>query len=332
MRVLITGASGFVGSTLARRLLDSGCEIRLLLRRSSSVRNLADILDQCEVVYGDLHTQSALIEAVAEVELIYHVAGVVSGVAEKDYFQANATGTSNLYEAALAHGRKVQRFVYVSSLAAAGPAIDHKPRVESEPNNPVSSYGRSKLAGEIELTKKSGRIPFVICRPPAVYGPKDLGMLTFFQLVSKGLRPSLRGVEKPGAYSFIHVEDLVTALVLLGDPNCEIDSGEIFYASGDETLTWDESMNLIARALERKTIALPLPMFLLRIVGHILGVIARLRKKPAPLNADKVREIEQSYWTCSNKKIKENLRFAPAWDIESGFQQTALWYKEQRLL
>lgn len=329
MRALITGASGFVGSTLAERLLSEGHTVRLLMRTSSSRAHLGENAERYEIVFGDLREADTLADAVKDVDCVYHVAGVVAAPRREDYFAANTQGTANIAEAAKKYGAdSVKRFVYVSSLAAAGPASASGPREESQENAPISIYGESKLGGEEVLQAMKTELPSVICRPPAVYGPRDAGMLTFFKMVNSGFRPSLKGLEKPGGYSFIYVDDLVSALVLLGDLSKDINSGEVFFAAGDEVLTWDESMEKMASALGKKGIKLPLPVPLLKVVGGVSGAVAKLRNQAAPLNSDKTKEISQAYWTCSNAKLK-GLGFEPKWRLEDGFLSTAAWYRQQ---
>lgn len=329
MRALITGASGFVGSTLAERLLGEGHTVRLLMRKSSSQAHLGEDAGRYEIVFGDLREADSLAEAVRDVDCIYHVAGVVAAPRREDYFSANTQGTANLAEAAKKFAASsVKRFVYVSSLAAAGPAVAGVPREESQANTPISIYGESKLGGEEVLQSMKSELASVICRPPAVYGPRDSGMLTFFKMVNSGFRPSLKGLEKPGGYSFIYVDDLVSALVLLGDLSKEIKSGEVFFAAGDEELTWDESMEKMATALGKKGMKLPLPVPLLKVVGTVSGAFAKMRNQAAPLNSDKTKEIAQAYWTCSNAKLK-GIGFEPKWRLADGFQATADWYRKQ---
>ena len=206
MRVLVTGASGFVGSTLCDELTKQGHEVAVLMRKTSSKAHLSHA--KVIPVFGDLRDAASLADAVAGAEIIFHVAGVVSAKNREEFFDSNATGTKNLGLAARG-STSFRRFVYVSSLAAGGPGEN---RVESDEPTPISYYGESKLAGEQILREL--KIPSVVIRPPAVYGPRDKGVLTFFQLVNRGILPVL-GLDKknPRRYSFVHVDDLVQGIL-----------------------------------------------------------------------------------------------------------------------
>jgi nucleoside-diphosphate-sugar epimerase len=161
-----------------------------------------------------------------------------------------------------------------------------------------------------------------------VYGPRDKGVMTFFQAVSKGVLPLL-GMSDPDPrrYSFVHVDDLVQAIVLAGTVE-GIKSGEVFYASGDGIFSWEEAMSLIAKGLEKKTVRVRLPIPLMKGVAAVCTGIGRISGNALPLTLDKIKEIEAAAWTCSNEKAKRVLGFQPYWSLEKGFAQTAKWYKE----
>lgn len=323
MKALVTGGSGFVGSTLCDELQKRGIETKVLVRKN--LGNLAK--GKFTPVVGDLRNPDSLERAVQGVDTIFHVAGVVAAKSREDFFSANADGTANLIEAAKKYGKEVKRFVCVSSLAAAGPSIPAKPRFEGEENRPVSLYGESKLAGEAEALKGAGNFEVVIVRPPAVYGPRDKGVFTFFQMIQKGILPIL-GTEKPDPhrYSFIHVDDLVQGIALAGTE--KVKSGEIFYLAGDGEYSWEAAMRLIAEGLGKKTFDLRLPIPVLTGAAAICTGITKISGNVLPFSLDKIKEIKAPAWTCSNEKAKKNLNFMPYWDLPRGLAQTGKWYRE----
>ena len=325
MKVLITGASGFVGSTLCEELNRRGLDVHCLMRKTSLLSNLSQA--KFQPVEGDLRSADSLKKAVGDSELVFHVAGVVAARSRADFFAANMEGTKNLLEAASASG-KVKRFVYVSSLAAAGPSRPERPNVESDECRPVSDYGASKLAGEREVLARMHAFPVTIVRPPAVYGPRDKGVFTFFQAVSRGILPLL-GMQRPGTrrYSFVHVEDLVQSLALAGFAD-DSRSGEIYYASGEGEYSWEEAMQLVAKGLERQAMPVRLPLTLMKGAAVACSAYTKAFGKVLPFSLDKIKEIEAPAWTCSSAKIKKELRFEPYWDLSKGFAQTAKWYRE----
>ncbi len=328
MNILVTGASGFVGSTLSESLFRQGHKVRLLMRKASSLRNLDT--SKFSIVYGDLRDQDSLHEAVTGVDIIFHVAGVISAPRKVGYFQNNTQGTANLAQAAQKNPN-LKCFVYVSSLAAGGPASKNKPCSEEDIPQPISDYGRSKLAGEEAL--RNLNIPSVFVRPPAVYGPKDKGLFPFFQLASRGISLSLSGIrEKPGGYSLIHVDDLVQFLITVGTSTKVWSPGEVFYVAEDNIYTWDQMMASMAHAFQKKTLSIPLPLGVLKAAGTVLGTLGRISGKQFLFNQDKAKELCVSYWTCSNTKAKKELGFTPQWSMDSGFSQTAQWYRDRAWL
>ncbi len=326
MRALVTGASGFVGSTLCEELLRRGVETHALMRKTSLAVNLGAA--EVKTIQGDLRDPASLARAVAEADVIFHVAGLVAARSQADFFAANAEGTRHLLTAVRASGRKIQRFVYVSSLAAAGPSRPDKPNVEMDPCHPVSDYGLSKLAGEKAVLEFQSYFPVAVVRPPAVYGPRDKGVFTFFQAVRSGVLPLL-GMRQPDSrrYSFVHVDDLVQGIVKAGLVK-ELRSGEVFYLSGEGEFSWEEAMRLIAKGLDKHPVPVRLPITVMRGVAAFCSAYSKVSGKILPFSLDKVKEINAPAWTCSNEKAKGVLGFEPYWALERGLAQTAKWYRE----
>jgi nucleoside-diphosphate-sugar epimerase len=199
LKALVTGATGFVGSHLVERLLGAGMEVACLMRPTSPPRRTAlDGLD-VERRIAALDDPDALARAVRGVDYVFHAAGLTRARTLAEYQAVNADGTGRLLEALLAEGAALRRFVYVSSLAAAGPARSPEPPDESAEPHPADDYGASKLAGEHVVLEHANRLPVTIVRPPAVYGPRDANFLPLFRLAvrlggcrSSASRPSRR--------------------------------------------------------------------------------------------------------------------------------------------
>lgn len=323
MKVFVTGVSGFVGSNLAEELVRQGHEVRGLVRLRSELQNLASV--KVTPVVGDLRDPSALGAAVGDAELVIHVAGVVAAPSRDAYFASNTQGTENLVRAVNA-ASAVKRFVYVSSLAAAGPGDWKEVRREEEECRPVSYYGESKLAGERSLAGL--RVPHVVVRPPSAYGPRDRGIFTFFDMIDRGILPRLGTGPDARLYSFVHVEDLVRGIILAGVSEEKFAPGEVFYVSGDGEYSWEATMRLIAESLGKDPLPVPLPLPVLKVAAGVCSALAAVSGKAIPLSLDKYKELSARSWACSNEKAKRRLGFKPYWGLAQGFRQTARWYRE----
>ncbi|MBI4042754.1 MAG: NAD(P)-dependent oxidoreductase [Deltaproteobacteria bacterium] len=323
MKTLVSGASGFIGGFLAEQLVASGHQVSCLVRKSSSLQYLNSLL--VETRPGSLEDPDSLCAAVRDVEVVYHLAGVTAESRSGDFARVNSQGTANLVNACLTAGKKLKKFVYVSSIAAAGPAMDRTPLREEHPPRPLSLYGKSKLAGEEAAAAASHAFSVTIVRPPAVYGPRDRDILTFFKLIHSGIKPILLGGER--YFNLIFVKDLVEGIALSAS---KMEEGcEIYYLSEERPYSWTEVMQTIESALGKRALPLPIPLFLLKTISHATHFISRWTGKSFPLTPDKVAEIEQRYWICDISKARNQLGFTAKTALEGGFFLTAEWYREQ---
>ncbi|OFZ54280.1 MAG: hypothetical protein A2428_06795 [Bdellovibrionales bacterium RIFOXYC1_FULL_54_43] len=333
MKVLVTGASGFIGSTLIEQLSSLGFEVHALMRKTSSLSNLSHLEGKFERVEGDLSNFDSLRNALKDVKYVFHLAGATAAPNRDAYFEHNARGTERLARAVAEVGPGLTRFVHVSSLAAAGPSSSLNPRVEADTEQPVSYYGESKLQGEKEVLKYKDAYPVTIIRPPIVYGPKDKGVFTIIQTVAKNFMPVLQGSAQGGHkyYSAIHAEDLCRGIVQAGvAPVEKVPSGEIFYVSGNEVHTYREILTTIAECLERDPFSFNVPKIAIKAAATALSVAGFITRKSFPLNLDKVNELLPDYWICSNEKAKKLLRFSPEFDLRTGMSHSIEWYKRHR--
>lgn len=325
MKVLVTGANGFIGSRIVAELINKKYEVICLVRKTSNIELLSN--RPVSYLYGSIDNKSALQEAFSSLEngfpgYVIHCAGVVKGRTKEDFFSVNADGTKNLVEACLPYRANIKRFVYLSSLAAAGPGTKADPRREADTTNAISYYGQSKFAGEEELKKFSAQIPITIVRPTAVYGPGDRGIYTFFKLINSGIMPIAGNMDME--ISVIFVEDLVKA-VLFTMENKDT-AGETVFISDGTVYTVKEILLEIKKALHKKTVPLIVPDFLLYFIAVVSENISGLFGKSTFLNRQKCLEISQQGWVCSIDKLI-NLGFKPEYDLKSGIQETVRWYR-----
>lgn len=334
MRVLLTGATGFVGPQTAKALSDAGHQVRALVRETSDRSALDALGVELEYAIGDVCSPGPLAEAVEGVDAVIHLAGATKGIRRDDFYRVNTYGARLLAETAVEKG--VSRFVHCSTLAVAGPMSEGRPVHEDDPPAPVSEYGRSKLAGEEAVRRHGGRMDVTIVRPPIVYGPRDRDFFEVFKMAARGIgvRP---GLLEPKRYSIIHVDDLAQSLALALEKGRAVEGtrgGEgVYYVSDGGVHRWDELIRHAALALGKgSALVLPVPESFAWPLGIWSDLAARLSGKPQIVSLDKVRESMGPGFACSAEKAQNELGYAPGWPVERGIESTARWYLENRWL
>jgi nucleoside-diphosphate-sugar epimerase len=328
MRTLVTGATGFIGGILIEHLLTqqkADGRVYCLVRSTSSLVWLENL--PIEFVRGDLFADEALGAVLPEITHVIHFAGVTKARTEQEYFRANGEATRHLLEVCSRHAKKLQRFVYVSSLAAAGPSPDGQLITEDQPAWPVSIYGRSKLAGEKACQEFRQELPITIVRPPIVYGPREKDVYQYFKQVKMGLR--LRLGRRERKFSLIHVDDLVNGILIACEHPRAV--GETYFMANPQPYDWDEFGQAIAAVMQRRTISLTVPEWIVPAIAAVSEFAAKFTGKPALLNFDKVEEMRQRYWVCSSEKAKQQLGFVPALSTRK-VAKTWQWYRENKWL
>ena len=320
--VLVTGANGFVGSHLVESLLAEGYRVRCLVRRSSDLGFIRHL--PVELVYGDVARGDGLDAACAGIDAVCHFAGVTKARDRETYYRVNAGGTRHMLAACERVAPHLRRFVYASSLAAIGPSPDGQLVDESHPPNPLTHYGRSKLQGEEYCREFADRLPLVILRPPAVYGPRERDILFYFQTVGRGVKLLLGRGERRA--SFIFVQDLVSLTRLVLEDDRAI--GQTYFAAESQSYDWREMSEMIASAMDKRAARVILPEWLLPVIAAAAGLQSWFTGQPALLNDQQLLELRQRYWVCSAEKARRELGFEAQYDLETGIRLTAQWYQE----
>jgi nucleoside-diphosphate-sugar epimerase len=321
VRALVTGGTGFVGGHLVDALLERGAAVTALARSPGRGRPLE--ARGAAVVHGDLGETETLRLAAAGQDVVFHVAGVVAARDRADYMRANRDGTRNLVAATeRAGGDPV--FVFVSSLAAAGPSAPGAPLAGEAGPGPVTAYGHSKLAAERAV--RLSQLPWVVLRPPLVYGPGDRELLRAFAMARRGVT-ALFG-DGSQELSAVYGPDLARALVDAATAlPCR---GGTYYPCHEERFSAGELARRIAIAVGRPGArALHVPRALARPLLTLTGAAAALRRRPSVLNRGKAAEFLAAAWTCDPRPFARDAGWRAAVDLESGLAETVRWYREQ---
>ena len=320
MRVFVTGATGFVGGHVVDRLLARGDEVTALVRSPARAAGLA--ARGVRLVPGDLHDLPALHAGIAGADVVLHIAALTGAVNEAEFLAANRDGTANVLTAAMsAPGRP--RLVYVSSMAAGGPARRGVPKRDASDDHPVTMYGRSKLAGELVL--RDTPHPWVILRPPTVYGPRDRdNLLTVFKAARTGFAPVFG--DGTMELSAIHVGDLADAC--LAAATAEGALGGIFYVNHPEVVTSGDLVRRIGTAMGRRVRLIGIPEWLARAILTATGACAAFFRWKTILRADKANEFYQEAWTGDPAPFTERTGWRASRDLTEGLAETYAFYRE----
>jgi nucleoside-diphosphate-sugar epimerase len=335
MKILITGASGFIGSHLAERLAKEGHKVRVLIREkeAKTSENRKDSLELIEklgveIVYGDLLNLESLKKAVQGVKIVFHLAAIARPMAipRQVYFDINENGTKNLLDACI--NKKIKKIIIMSSVSAVGPARDENPVDEKTECKPVDIYGWSKLSQEKigEEYIKKYNLPVVFLRPPMVFGPRDFEMLKLFKAVNKRFFP-VKGNKK--CMEFLYVENLVEAC-LLAMKKGKI--GEKYHVSNGGHYSINEIIDSIAKAENKKLFPIKFPNFVFVTGGYIIEFIAKTFGFHPPFKHDTVKWMTEKFWYSDMSKAEKELGYKPKISLDEGVKRTADYYKEKGLI
>ena len=325
-RVLITGASGFVGYHLIEEALQNNFEVYAAVRKSSDISHLKNF--HIQYVNLDFGSIIALKKDMQEKQYDYiiHAAGVTSARSVAEYETVNATYTFNLAAAAVAADVNLKGFVFISSLAAVGPLDTLNGIITQEtPPRPITAYGKSKLMAEEQLRSITS-LNYTILRPTAVYGPRDKGIFIFFKQLSKGFEPYIGSEAQK--LSFIYVKDLarvaVKALYINNQNTYNLSDGNFYDKYELATIT--------KNILNLRTLKIHLPVNFVKLLASVTEKVSSLNNKAAILTPEKLKELIAVNWSCDIEQAKADLGYYPNYDLDAGLKETLEWYKTNKWL
>ena len=331
MKILVTGASGFIGSFIVEEALRRGMDTWAAMRRSSSKQYLQD--ERIHFIELDLDNQQQLEQQLHDHKFDYvvHAAGVTKCLETADFYRINTEGTKHLVQALMALQMPLQRFVYISSLSVFGAIREQQPYEEireSDTPQPNTAYGKSKLEAERFLDGLNAPFPVVVLRPTGVYGPRERD----YFLMAKSIRQhnDFAVGYRQQDITFVYVDDVVQAVFLA----CERgQAGRKYFLSDGEVYQSATFSNLIRRELGNPWwIRITAPIWVLRIVTYFGDKIGHLTGKISALNNDKYHILKQRNWRCDIEPARRELGYEPKVQLEEGVRRSIKWYKENKWL
>lgn len=325
----VTGGTGFIGSHLVEELLqrDYG-EVRCLIRDRLKWLDGLDVIS----IHGDMSDTDALRKGVRDADYVYHIAGVTRATTWQAFEQGNVQSTLLLLDTIRVVNPELRKVLITSSLAAVGKCAGGIAD-EATLLMPVSRYGRSKMKMEQALTKPiaAGKpymeaLPLVIVRPPAVYGPREADIYTYFKTVARGISPVVGNGSEP-ALSLVHVRDLVRGMVDAAES--EATTGETYFIGSEQAYSWQEIKAATTAALGRRALTIPVPGALVGVVGGVAEVVGKLVGQYPPLNREKAREIRDTCKICSVEKARRDFGYTQQISLEEGLRETIDWYRAE---
>ena len=327
MKILVTGASGFIGSFIVEEALKRGFETWAAIRKSSSRAFLQDA--RIHFIELNFASEEQLKDQLRDHQFDYvvHAAGVTKCLHKEDFFRINTEGTKNLVRALMALKMPLRRFVYISSLSIMGAIREEQPYTEireSDEAKPNTAYGLSKLEAEQWLDTVSEKFPYVILRPTGVYGPRERD----YFMIAKSIKSHTDFAVgfKQQDITFVYVTDVVQAVFLALEKG---QTGHRYFLSDGEVYQSSTFSDLIHRELGKPWwIRITAPLWLLRIITFCGEYIAHLTGKVTALNNDKYNIMRQRNWRCDIEPARKELGYEPQVKLEEGVRRSVQWYKE----
>lgn len=328
-KLLVTGASGFIGSFIVEEALRRDYDVWAAVRKSSSRQFLSD--PRIHFIELDLDSTEHLLQQLKDCSFSYvvHAAGVTKCLDKADFRRINTLGTQHLVEALLALRMPLRRFVYISSLSIMGAIREEQPYreiLESDTPCPNTAYGKSKLAAEQWLSTQE--LPYVILRPTGVYGPRERDY--FMMAKSIKAHTDFAVGYRQQDITFVYVTDVVQAVFLAMEKGR---TGRKYFLSDGEVYQSSTFSDLIRQELGNPWwIRITAPLWLLRIITFCGEWVGHLTGKVTALNNDKYNIMRQRNWRCDIEPARQELGYEPQVKLPEGVRRSIQWYKDNKWL
>jgi nucleoside-diphosphate-sugar epimerase len=320
LKALVTGGTGFIGSHLVRTLVSKNWDVTCLVRPTSRIGFLKRF--SVDFVVHETNEQRSLESAVKGQDYIFHLAGRIRPASRVTYDQANHQLTRKLVEACLSHNPGISRFVYVSSIAAAGPSFPGQYSDESQTPSPTSEYGRTKLKGEMAVQEAWNIISATIIRPPNVYGPRQQETELLVKLISKRIVPILK--ERGEMTSLIYVRDLVEGILQAGlSPKTQ---KQIYYLTDGKGYSWRELILTIKKHVLGNSLFFPVYEEAILFAALLTDVIMASGLVKVFFGRKVWRAMIQTPWLFSTSKAEKEFGFHTRYTLEEGIKETVRYY------
>ena len=331
MKILITGASGFIGSFIVEEALKQGFETWAAVRKSSSKEYLQD--ERIHFIELNLSSKAQLIEQLRphQFDYVVHAAGVTKCLNKADFRHINTEGTKNLVDALLDLQMPLKRFVFLSSLSVFGAIKEQLPYDEIREDDtpkPNTEYGRSKLEAERYIDSIGSRLPYTILRPTGVYGPREKDYFMMAKSIKQHIDFAV-GYQRQDI-TFVYVTDVVQAVFLALEKG---ETGRKYFLSDGQIYQSTTFSDLIHEELGRPWwLRITAPVWVLRVVTFFGEYIGHMTGKVTALNNDKYNILRQRNWRCDIEPARRELGFEPKVQLKEGVKTTIQWYKDHKWL
>lgn len=327
MKILVTGASGFIGSYIVEEALRQGMETWAAVRPTSSKAYLQD--ERIHFINLNLSSREELEHALSghSFDYVVHAAGATKCLHADDFYRVNTEGTRNLVDALIRLQMPLKRFVFVSSLSIFGAIREEQPYTEiteQDVPRPNTAYGKSKLKAEEYLDSVGATFPYVVLRPTGVYGPREKDYFLMAKSIKQHVDFSV-GYKRQDI-TFVYVQDVVQAVFLALDHGR---NGRKYFLSDGEVYQSETFSDLLHKELGRKwLLRIKAPIWVLKVVTFFGEHIGRMTGRMSALNRDKYNILRQRNWRCDIEPAVDELGYHPHYKLDRGVKLAVAWYKE----